>query len=329
MLQATLLRHQGDAFGKPIIVANADHRFLIAEQLRAISVEADIILEPIGRNTAPAIALAVALEQQQGGEDALLVLPSDHVIADVSAFHEAILAAETAALNSDHIVTFGITPHKPETGFGYIQLGTPIEGAPGVNALNRFVEKPDFETAQSYLASGDYVWNAGMFLFKVQTAVSAFETHATDVLGQARAALSQGTNDTDFIRPDITAFSEAPDISFDYAIMENINNGAVAPCSIGWSDVGSFEGLLDVLDQDADGNAKIGDVTAERTTGSLLYSTGPAIAATGLDDIALIATPDVVLAVPKQDCQDVKKLVDTFKRAGRPEATQHLGETKT
>lgn len=328
MMQATLARVQGPAFKKPMIIASAAHRFLIAEQLRAAGQEADIILEPEGRNTAPAIALAVALAQRDDPDAVLLVLPSDHVIEDVAAFHSAIDAAAQAAQTQDAIVTFGINPHKPETGFGYIQLGEDMSPGGAVKRLKRFVEKPDRPTAEQYLASGDYVWNAGMFLFKAGTVAAAFEAHAADVLTCAQTSIEAGASDSDFIRPDATAFAKSPDISFDYAIMEKISNGAVAPCDIGWSDVGSFEGLFDVLTQDGNGNACIGDVTARDTRSSLLYSTGPAIAVTGLDDIALIATPDVVLALPKSKSQDVKDIVDLFKAAGRKEATQHATDSK-
>lgn len=326
MMQATLARVNGPAFSKPMIIASAPHRFLIAEQLRALGQDAHIILEPEGRNTAPAIALAIALAQQKDPEATLLVLPSDHVVEDVAAFHEAIESAAQAAQDQNAIVTFGIHPHRPETGFGYIQLGEDMAKRGAVKRLKRFVEKPDGETAKAYLDSGDYVWNAGMFLFKSDTVAAAFQTHAPDVLACADAALKAGSSDSDFIRPDSSAFAQSPNISFDYAIMEKISNGAVAPCDIGWSDVGSFEGLLDVLDKDDNGNAVVGDVTARETSGSLLYSAGPAIAATGLTDIALIATPDVVLALPKSKSQDVKVLVDLFKSAGRLEATQHPGD---
>lgn len=326
MMQATLARVQGASFSQPMIIANADHRFLIAEQLRAAGQSAQILLEPEGRNTAPAIALAIALAERDDPDATLLVLPSDHVIEDVAAFKRSIAQASDAAQAHDVIVTFGIQPHKPETGFGYIQLGQPLEGDGAVQLLKRFVEKPDLPTAQRYVASGDYVWNAGMFLFQVRTAIKAFEAHAPETLEAARQAITQAQEDADFLRPDAAAFAKAPSISFDYAIMENISNGAVAPCAIGWSDVGSFEGLFEVLQKDSSDNAIIGDVTAQNTSSSLLYSAGPAIAVSGLKDIALIATPDVVLAVPKAQSQDVKHLVDAFKAASRPEATRHLGD---
>lgn len=326
MMQATLARVQGTGFSQPLIIANADHRFLIAEQLRAADQSAQILLEPEGRNTAPAIALAIALAEQDDPDATLLVLPSDHVINDVAAFKRSVAEASEAAKAHDVIVTFGIEPHKPETGFGYIQLGKALNGYDTVQHLERFVEKPDLPTAEGYLASGDYVWNAGMFLLQVKTALKAFETHAPDTLNAARKAIALADRDADFLRPDAAAFAKAPSISFDYAIMEKIGNGAVAPCTIGWSDVGSFEGLYEVLGKDGDGNAVIGDVTAQDTSSSLLYSTGPAVAVSGLKDIALIATPDVVLAVPKAQSQNVKHLVDAFKAASRPEATRHLGD---
>lgn len=326
MMQSTLLRTSGEDFARPMIIASADHRFVIAEQLRSADLDAHIILEPEGRNTAPAIALAIAIAERDDPDTALLILPSDHVIENVEAFHAAVQAANAAAQAENVIVTFGIHPHKPETGFGYIQLGGPMASS-GVKAVKRFVEKPDHATAVSYLESGDYVWNAGMFLFKAKTAIAAFEAHAPDALDAVRKAVASGASDADFTRPDAVEFAKAPNISFDYAIMERIDNGAVAPCDIGWSDVGSFEGLFDVLPKDADANACVGDVTLLNSSGSLFYTTGPALAVSGLSDIALIATPDVVLAVPKAQSQDVKFLVDLFKKAGRAEATQHSDKT--
>lgn len=323
MLQETALRvAEAARFAAPLVVANEEHRFMIAEQLRVVGIDPSaIILEPEGRNTAPAVALA-ALRLAADDPDALmLVMPSDHVIGDVAAFHGAIEAGARAAA-ADRLVTFGITPERPETGYGYIEAGDTLTD--GVRAVRRFVEKPDAATAAEYLASGRFYWNAGIFLFRAGHYLDELERQAPDILAACRAAMEKAASDLCFIRPDAAAFRASPSNSIDYAVMEKTASAAVVPVSMGWSDVGSWTALWEISPRDGDGNSRWGDVIALDSRNSLLRSEGPAIAALGLDDMVVVATRDAVLVAPKERAQDVKKVVDELARSNRGEHINHV-----
>lgn len=318
MLQATWNRVAAIAGKAPIVVANQEHRFMAAEQLRECNVTPQaLILEPIGRNTAPAIAIA-ALQALAAGEDALLlVLPSDHVVRDDAAFHAAVQQAAVAA-DAGKLVTFGIVPTAPETGYGYIKA----QAGKGVHAVDRFVEKPDLATAQQYVASGDYYWNSGMFLFKASRYLQELEALQPAILAACRAALDKASRDSDFIRLDADAFAASPSDSIDYAVMEKTADAAVVPLDAGWNDVGSWSALWEVSDKDADGNACHGDVIALDCRNSYAYGTR-LIAMVGLQDVVVVETDDAVFVGHKDRVQDVKEIVGQIKRDGRSEAAAH------
>jgi mannose-1-phosphate guanylyltransferase len=312
MLQLTA-RRTGDAdrFHPPIVVANARHAAMIAEQLAAVgSAAATVILEPAARNTAPAIALAAL----HAAPDALLlVMPSDHVIADVDAFRAAVDAA-VPLVEQGWLATFGITPDAPETGYGYIRSGEEI--APGVRRVERFVEKPDRATAEVYLAEGCYAWNGGIFLFRADAYLAALETHAPAIAAAARAAMAAARIDGNEIRPDAAAFAASPDDSIDYAVMERAERVVVAPVEMGWSDVGSWDALHAIADKDDADNVHHGEVIAIDTRGCLIRSDGPVVAAVGVSDLIVIATKDAVLILPRGSSQDVKRAIEALKRDG-------------
>lgn len=318
MLQATWNRVAAIAGKAPIVVANQEHRFMAAEQLRECNVTPQaLILEPIGRNTAPAIAIA-ALQALAAGEDALLlVLPSDHVVRDDAAFHAAVKQAAAAA-DAGKLVTFGIVPTAPETGYGYIKA----RAGTGVHAVDRFVEKPDLATAQQYVASGEYYWNSGMFLFKASRYLQELEALQPAILAACRAALDKASRDSDFIRLDADAFAASPNDSIDYAVMEKTADAAVVPLDAGWNDVGSWSALWEVSDKDADGNACHGDVIALDCRNSYAYGTR-LIAMVGLEDVVVVETDDAVFVGHKDRVQDVKEIVGQIKRDGRSEAAAH------
>ena len=318
MLQATWNRVAAIAGKAPIVVANQEHRFMAAEQLRECNVVPQaLILEPIGRNTAPAIAIA-ALQALAGGEDALLlVLPSDHVVRDDAAFHAAVQKAAVAA-DAGKLVTFGIVPTAPETGYGYIKA----QAGAGVHAVDRFVEKPDLATAQQYVASGEYYWNSGMFLFKASRYLQELEALQPAILAACRAALDKASCDTDFIRLDADAFAASPSDSIDYAVMEKTADAAVVPLDAGWNDVGSWSALWEVSDKDADGNACHGDVIALDCRNSYAYG-NRLIAMVGLQDVVVVETDDAVFVGHRDRVQDVKEIVGQIKRDGRSEAAAH------
>ena len=298
-------------FGPPIIVTNELHADAVTSQLEGHA-PAAIILEPVGRNTAPAIALA-AFEAAPSAP--LLVMPSDHVIEDVDAFHCAIEAA-LPLVEAGWMVTFGITPHHPETGFGYIQQGEEI--APGVRKVNAFVEKPDRATAEQYLASGEYFWNAGIFLFRADTYLAAIERHVPAIGVATRASLDKAARDGVLIRPDAESFLASPSDSIDYAVMEKDDRVAVAPVDMGWSDIGSWDALHALGAGDAGSNVISGDVIAMDTTNCLIRSEGPVVTAVGVHDLIVIATKDAVMILPRGDSQQVKRIVEELKTRGHP-----------
>lgn len=318
MLQATWKRVAPIAGAAPIVVANQEHRFMAAEQLRECNVTPQaLILEPIGRNTAPAIAIA-ALQALAAHDDALLlVLPSDHVVRNEKAFHEAVRQAAAAA-EGGKLVTFGIVPTAPETGYGYIKAAS----GEGVRGVERFVEKPDLATAEQYVRSGEYFWNSGMFLFKASRYLKEVETLQPAILAACRTALEKASRDSDFIRLDADAFAASPNDSIDYAVMEKTADAAVVPLDAGWNDVGSWSALWEVSDKDASGNACHGDVIAVDCRNSYAYG-NRLIAMVGLDDVVVVETDDAVFVGHKDRVQHVKEIVAQIKRDGRSEAAAH------
>ena len=311
-----------DRFAPPLVVSNEAHRFIIAEQLRARSVSpAAILLEPVPRGTAPAAAVAALAV---GDADALLLLmPSDHVIADRAAFHAAVDRAAGAA-HAGRLVTFGITPARAETGFGYVRRGAPLVGHDGVFTVARFVEKPDAETARAYLDAGDYYWNSGLFLFRAGAYLDELAALQPAMVRACRAAVEGAVADLDFTRLDAEAFAAAPADSIDYAVMEHTRAAAVVPLEAGWSDVGAWSTLWEIGERDGDGNLLTGDVIAEGVRDSYIRADGPLIAALGVSDLVVVGTEDAVLVADRGRVQDVRGLVRRLEAEGRPEATRHL-----
>jgi mannose-1-phosphate guanylyltransferase/mannose-6-phosphate isomerase len=324
MLQATVARAASDQFGAPLIVTGEDHRFMVKDQLETGGIApAAIILEPEGRNTAAAIAVAAQQVIASGADDMLLVMPSDHVINDVAAFHAAVAAA-LPAVRRGALATFGIHARSPETGYGYIQAGDAHSDAPGVLTVARFVEKPDMATAERYVASGDYFWNGGIFLFKASTLLEELGTHAPAVAEACADAIARGSSDGVFFRPEPHAFRSSPNISIDYAVMEKTHRACVVPVNMGWSDVGSWDALWEIAPKDEDRNAISGDVVAIDTKGSLLRSeTSQMIATVGVEDLTVVATRDAVLVMPRDRAQDVKLVVDALKASNRDSHRLH------
>lgn len=320
MLQATWQRVAPLAAAAPIVVAGEEHRFMVAEQLREAGASAaTILLEPVARNTAPAIAVA-ALEALRGGEDPLLlVLPSDHVIADPAGFRAAVEQAAPAARDG-RLVTFGIVPDAPETGYGYIQAAP----GQGVRAVRRFVEKPDAATAAGYLASGDHYWNSGMFLLRASAYLEELGRLQPAMLEACRQAHARARRDPDFVRLDAEAFAACPADSIDYAVMEHTARAAVLPLEVGWNDVGSWAALWQVAEQDGDGNAHRGDVLALDCRDTLAWADGGRLVALlGLEDVVVVDTADAVLVARKDAVQDVRRVVAALKAQGRPEVQLH------
>jgi mannose-1-phosphate guanylyltransferase / mannose-6-phosphate isomerase len=323
MLQETWHRVAPLVDAAPIVVANEEHRFLAAEQLRQMGVEhAAIMLEPVGRNTAPAIAAAALQAMAQGDDPLLLVLPSDHVVRDAEAFREAVRAASPAA-GSGALVTFGIVPETAETGFGYIQAEANPEGqGEGVRRVLRFVEKPDAATAQAYLEAGGYYWNSGMFLFRASRYLEELGRFRPDILAAVRAGFDAAQRDGDFIRLDKEGFAASPSDSIDYAVMEKTDRAMVLPVDIGWNDVGSWSALWDVSEQDSDGNAGRGDVIAVDSRNSYAYARR-LVALVGVDDLVVVETDDAVLVARKDKVQQVKEVVARLKAEQRSHAVLH------
>lgn len=326
MLQATLVRLQGVPgveLAPPRLICNEQHRFLAAEQMRQLGyAHANLVLEPVGRNTAPAVALAALLAQQSapGTQPVLLVLAADHHVTNVPAFQAAVAQALPLA-QAGKLVTFGIVPTQPETGYGYIERGEPLPQ--GGCAVSRFVEKPDAITAQTYLDSGRYLWNSGMFMFSAQAYLDELARHAPDILQACQAALAAGSQDCDFTRVGQTEFAACRDESIDYAVMEHTQHAAVVPLDAGWSDVGSWSSLWAVCDHDAQGNVLQGDVMAHDTTRTLVRSGGRLVATVGVSDLVIIDTADALLVAHQSRVQDVKKIVDRLKAEGRTEHINH------
>ena len=323
LLQETALRGIGEGFSPPIIVCNQEHRFLIAEQMREAGIEnARIVLEPVGRNSAPALAAAALLVAEENPRAVLWMMAADAAITKPEALAEAVAAAAAAAVGG-HLVTFGMKPMRPETGYGYIEAGAPLPGFPGVRALSAFVEKPSLERAVELVASGRHLWNSGMYVFTAETLLEEMQLYAPAVLAAARRAVEARTSDLHFIRLDAAAFIEAPDISIDYAVAERTHRAAVVPADLGWSDVGSWDALWDISPKDKTGNVAIGDVFLEHTQNCYVRSDGIVTAVTGLQDAIVVVTADAVMVTHRDRAQDVKKVVERLRAHGRHEAVAH------
>ncbi len=322
MLQETVLRVAGWAdVMAPLIVCGNDHRFLVAEQLRDIGVQPlGILLEPSARNTAPAVAAAASYLLAIDPDALMLVLAADHVVNDGAAFHQAtLLAAAQAATGA--LVTYGIVPTAPETGYGYIQRGA--AKGDGTYGVDRFVEKPDGATAERFVADGSYYWNSGMFLFQAQSYLAELREYAPAIASAAEAAVRVGYRDLDFCRLDEKEFAASPSDSIDYAVMEHTRRAAVVPASIGWSDVGSWSSLADVLPADADGNVQRGDVYLDGVSNTMVRAESRIVAVVGVKDLVVVETADAVLVVHKDQVQRVKQVVDHLKGSGRSEHMYH------
>ena len=329
MLQQTALRLAGIPATGPVVVCNEAHRFLVAEQLRQLKVDPRaMVLEPAGRNTAPAIALAALAALKRAATDTvdpdptLLVLPADHVIRDVPAFQQAVRVAQTAAAEGK-LVTFGIVPNTPEVGYGYIQMGAVAGQLAGIRQIARFVEKPPLERAKEFLKSGDYLWNSGMFMFRASRYLQELERFAPQIAKVCRSAFDNAQTDLDFVRVDAKTFEQCPSDSIDYAVMEKTSDAVVVPLDAGWSDVGSWAALHEASNADGHGNVSRGDVISEDSDGCYLYSESRLVAAVGLSNHVVVETKDAVLVAPKSRVQDVKKLVARLKEAGRYEHSLH------
>jgi mannose-1-phosphate guanylyltransferase/mannose-6-phosphate isomerase len=323
LIQDTALRAMGPAFAPPLIVCNEAHRFMIAEQMQSAGITgARIVLEPEGRNSAPAIAAAALVVAEANPHALLWMMAADAAISTPAALGRAVAEALPAA-RAGWIVTFGVKPTRAETGYGWIEPGTALAEAPGVHAVARFIEKPDAETAARLFAAGGYLWNSGMFVFTASALLEEFAQHTPALLAEVRKAVASRREDPDFIRLDGAAFRACPNISLDYAVAERTRRAAVVPADLGWSDVGSWDALWTIGSKDAAGNVAVGDVILEDAEGCYVRSEDRLAAVVGLKDTALVVTDDAVLAVHRDRAQDVKKVVDRLKAAGRPEAVAH------
>lgn len=344
MLQNTLLRLKNfEGIGDPIVLCNHEHRFMVAEQLRSIHVKpASIVLEPMGRNTAPAVTVAALTAMERESDSILLVLPADHNIDDVSQFHKALQTGEYYA-RQNYLITFGILPGAPETGYGYIRKGAPVKhpvagmkekaGHENLNdkdaapleafKIDKFVEKPDRATAEQYLDSGKYCWNSGMFMFKAGCVLDELNAYTPSIVKACENAFQQGKEDLDFFRLDADSFEVCPQDSIDYAVMEKTEKGVMVPFEAGWNDLGSWDALWQVGEKDANGNVCHGDILMHDVRSSYLYAHSRMIAAVGLENHIVVETSDAVLISPRNRVQDVKHLVNRLKAAKRDEARLH------
>ncbi|PYD46772.1 mannose-1-phosphate guanylyltransferase/mannose-6-phosphate isomerase, partial [Novacetimonas pomaceti] len=323
LLQETALRGISCTVGAPIIVCNQEHRFIIAEQLREVGItDARIVLEPVGRNSAPAIAAAALLVAETDPNAVLWIMAADAAISKPENLRE-VLGRGVRAAQDGHIVTFGMTPTRPDTGYGYIRLGQQLAGMEGVYQVSSFIEKPDAARAEEMLGTREYLWNSGMFLFRASTILEELEQYAPDVLTAVRQSVKEQTRDADFIRLNPAYFSESPDISIDYAVAERTQHAAVIPADLGWSDVGSWDALWELSEKDKDGNVASGDVFLSHSRNCYVRSDGIVAAVSGVDDLIVVVTQDAVLVSHRDHAQDVKQVVSRLEAAGRPEAKTH------
>lgn len=333
LLQATLRRLEGlhgvDC-AAPLVVCNDEYRFVVAEQLRLIGKQGRVVLEPAGRNTAPALTLAALAAQSDGDDPVLLVMPADHVVTEVAAFQDRVRHAARLA-HAGAVVTFGITPDRPETGYGYIQAGPAVDES-GARAIARFVEKPDRATAEDYLRQGNYSWNSGLFVLRASVWLNALRLCRPDILNACVSAWDKGASDLSFLRVDAEAFAACPSDSIDYAVMERLAGtqalaglpqGVVLPLTAGWSDVGAWDALWQILPKDESGNVAQGRVMMQDCGDTLAYSSGRLLACVGVQGLVVVETPDAVLVVDQRHTQDVKKIVDRLKREGCTEGLLH------
>ncbi|MEO1291486.1 MAG: mannose-1-phosphate guanylyltransferase/mannose-6-phosphate isomerase [Pseudomonadota bacterium] len=320
LLQETLARlDPADLFSAPTVICHQRYQSAVEEQVRGMGAGARLdalILEPEARNSAPAVAVAACYHAARDPETLVLIKPADHLISEPTAFHAAVRRAAEAA-REGYLTTFGITPDRPETGFGYIRAGEPL-AAEGAFKVSAFVEKPDRETAERYVAEGSYSWNSGMFLFRARDMIAELETHAPDMLAAAQASVDTAPRDGHALPLPLETFRAAPEDSIDYAVMEKTARAAVVPASFGWSDIGAWDALASKIEGDGDGNSVIGDASLIGTRNTYCRSDGPFVAAIGVEDLIIVATDDAVLVTTKAECQQVKKAVAAFKarRAG-------------
>ncbi|MDU1062041.1 MAG: mannose-1-phosphate guanylyltransferase/mannose-6-phosphate isomerase [Leclercia adecarboxylata] len=327
MLQQTISRLSKLEVESPVVICNEEHRFIVAEQLRQINALNEIILEPVGRNTAPAVALAAiqCLKDLADNEDVLLlILAADHIIKDNAAFINAIKTSTSYAIDGN-LVTFGIEPSTPETGFGYIQAGDDISsgGVSGAFKVNAFVEKPEQAVAESFLSDGGYYWNSGMFMFGARKYLSELHKFCPDIYDSCSKAIQSPDKDLCFIRIDHDIFSHCPDLSIDYAVMEHTANAVVVPMSAGWSDVGSWSSLWDISDKDERGNVLIGDVITHNSSSNYVHAQSGLVTMLGVENLIVVQTKDAILVTKQDAVQDVKKIVEELKTAGRSEYKTH------
>lgn len=324
MLQQTALRLDGlPGVESPVLVCNEEHRFLVAEQLREVGkTPTNIILEPIGRNTAPALTLAAMYLAERDPRAVMLVMPADHVIPDVQSFQSVVMEAARAA-NDGCLTTFGIVPTKPETGYGYIRQGQALAGHASLRHVAAFVEKPNASTAAQYLASGEYLWNSGMFVLRADIWLEELAQKRPDILRACETAYTQGRQDGEFYRVNVEAFQACPSDSIDYAVMEKTDRAAVVSLDAGWSDIGAWSAIWETETQDAQGNVIQGDVLTHNTSNALLISKHRLVTAVGLRDVIIVETPDAVLVANKGSSQDVKEIVSRLKQDKRSEHLMH------
>ena len=328
MFQNTLRRLSGLEISRPIVLCNQEHRFMAAEQLRELDIAPlAIILEPEGRNTAPAIAVAAQQALKIDSNPLLLVLPADHHVEDIPGFEQVVVRGRQLA-EQGSLVTFGIVPQHPETGYGYIKKGPVIpvsqeEGLPEAFQIDRFVEKPDLETAREYFRSGQYCWNSGVFLFQAERYQQELRHYAPEIDTACQEAFDRAEADLDFLRLEPGAFGACPDLSVDYALMEKTEQGVMVAMDAGWSDLGSWDALWKIKTKDAAGNVALGDVLTHDVQGSFLQANSRLLAVVGVQEHIVVETADAVMVAPKHRVQDVKQLVSSLKRSKRTEATTH------
>ncbi|MFX1766404.1 mannose-1-phosphate guanylyltransferase/mannose-6-phosphate isomerase [Paraburkholderia sp. A1RI-2L] len=325
LVQQTAKRLDGvESIAAPIVVTNGEQRFLVAEQLRQAGIQPSaIVLEPVGRNTAPAIAVAAQLAMREAGDSLLLVLPSDHVMLNESLFVELVHAASAIA-NDNQLVTFGVEPTCAHTGYGYIRAGAALGAQSRAHAVEAFVEKPDAATAERFLSEGGHYWNSGMFMLKASAYLKELERLAPEIAEASSLSLERAKTDNDFIRLNADAFQRCPNVSVDYAVMEKTDRAAViAAADLGWNDIGSWSALADIADADDDGNALFGDVLADDMSNSYVRAEHRMVAAIGLDNVVIVETADAVLVAHRDKSQDVKKIVERLNASGRHESVTH------
>lgn len=324
LLQETAARTLNDVgFAAPLVICNEEHRFLVDEQLRQVGIEPQaILLEPMARNTGPAIAAAAMWLLARDPDALMLVQPSDHVIGETMEFHRAVMRG-LAAAQDGHLVTFGIKPDRPDTGYGYIQAGTSLAGIDGVMAVGRFIEKPDLATAEGFLASGNFLWNSGIFLLSARAYLGELTRLNPEMMAACERAVQGGSADLAFFRLAADAFGGSPSLSIDHAVMEHTHRAAVVPVDMAWSDVGSWRALRDIGASDTDGNVFHGDVLANRVHGSYIRTEGKLVAAVGVDNLVIVATEDAILVAGADEGAQISSLVETLRRRNRSEPNQH------